>query len=53
MVTATKTPEDEALAQKEAQRTLTASVGTRLVRQEKKSRTRLFGRRRQTRTAVS
>jgi hypothetical protein len=52
MAAATKTTEEEGLAQKQAQRELTASVGTPLVRQEKK-RTRLFGRRRGTRTAAS
>ena len=52
MDTATKTPEEKGLAQKQAQRELTASVGTRLVRQEKSKR-RLFGRGREERTAVS
>jgi hypothetical protein len=53
MAAATKTPEEERLAHKRAQRELTASVGTPLVRQEKKSRKRLFGSRRGTRTAIS
>jgi hypothetical protein len=53
MDAAMKTPEEKALAQKQAQRELTASVGTPLVRQEKKSRRRLFGRRGETPTAAS
>ena len=52
MAAATKTPEEEGLAHKRAQRELTASVGTPLVRQEK-SKKRLFGGRRGTRTAIS
>jgi hypothetical protein len=44
---------DETVAQKRAQRELTASVGTPLARQEKKGRRRLFGGRRETRTAGS
>jgi hypothetical protein len=44
---------DEHVAQKRAQRELTASVGTPLARQEKKGRRRLFGGRRETRTAIS
>jgi hypothetical protein len=38
-----KTREEEGAAQKRAQRDLTASVGTALVRQKKRSRRRLFG----------
>jgi hypothetical protein len=52
MAAARKTPEEEGLAQKRAQRELTTSVGTPLVHQEKKRR-QLFGRRRGTRTAAS
>jgi hypothetical protein len=52
MAAATRTPEDEGLAQERAQRELTASVGTPLVRREKK-RKRLFGRRRGSRAAAS
>jgi hypothetical protein len=53
MAAATKTPEEEGLAHERVQRELTASVGTPLVRQEKKSRKRLFGGGRGTRTAIS
>jgi hypothetical protein len=52
MATTTKTPEEEGLAQERAQRELTTTVGTPLVRQEKKSKRRLFGGR-QRRTAIS
>jgi hypothetical protein len=48
-----RTDELTHVAQKRAQRDLTASVGTPLARQEKKRRGRLFGGRRGTRTAVS
>jgi hypothetical protein len=48
MAATAKTPEDERDAQERAQKDLTRSVGTPLVRQEKKSRKRLFGRRRTT-----
>jgi hypothetical protein len=48
-----KPPEDKGVAQKRAQRDLTTSVGTPLVRQEKKSRRRLFGRPRTTATTGS
>jgi hypothetical protein len=48
MAATAKTPEGEGDAQKRAQRDLTRSVGTPLVRQEKKSRRRLFGRSRTT-----
>jgi hypothetical protein len=53
MAEATKTREDESVAQNRAQRDLTASVGTPLVRQKKRSRRRLFGGRGTTRTAGS
>jgi hypothetical protein len=53
MAAAAKTPEVEGDAQKRAQRELTTSVGTPLVRQEKKSRRRLFGGRRTTPTTGS
>ena len=46
-----KTREDEGVDQKRAQRDLTASVGTPLVRQKKRSKRRLFGGRGTTRTA--
>jgi len=46
-----KTREDKGVAQKRAQRDLTESVGTPLVRQKKRSRRRLFGGRGTTRTA--
>jgi hypothetical protein len=52
MAAPSKTPQDEGVAQQRAQRELTASVGTPLVRQEKKKR-RLFGRHRGTETAAS
>jgi hypothetical protein len=41
-----KTPEEAGLGQIRAQRELTSSVGTPLVRQEKRSKGRVFGRRR-------
>jgi hypothetical protein len=44
---------DEGGAQERAQRDLTTSVGTPLVRQEKGGRRRLFGGRRKTRTSGS
>jgi hypothetical protein len=50
MNNATKTPTQEAEAQDRAQRKLTTSVGTPLVRQEK-SKKRLFGGRRKSSTA--
>jgi hypothetical protein len=53
MAATTKTPEEEGLGHKRAQKELTASVGTPLVRQEKRSKRRLFGGRRGTRTAIS
>jgi hypothetical protein len=53
MAATAKTPEEEGLAHKRAQRTLTTSVGTPLVQQEKKSRKRLFGGRRGRRAAIS
>jgi hypothetical protein len=48
MAEARTPPEDKGDAEKRAQRALTTSVGTPLVRHEKKSRRRLFGRRRTT-----
>jgi hypothetical protein len=51
MAALSKTLQDEGVAQQRAQRELTASVGTPLVRQEKKRR--LFGRNRGTGTAAS
>lgn len=53
MTEATKTPSDEGAAHKSAQRKLTASVGTPLVRQEKRGRRRLFGGRRKEHTPDS
>jgi hypothetical protein len=53
MTQTTKTPKDEGGAQERAQRDLTASVGTPLVRQEKGRRRRLFGGRRKSSTAGS
>ena len=50
MTQATETPKDQGVAQERAQRELTTSVGTPLVRQEKSSRRRRFGGRRKTRT---
>jgi hypothetical protein len=52
----TKTPKDEGGAHERSQRDLTASVGTRLVPQEKvrrKKRKRLFGGRRNPSTTGS
>ena len=46
MAAESKPTEDQGVAQKRAQRELTTRVGTPLVRQEKKSRRRLFGGRR-------
>ena len=46
MAAAKEKSDEVGLGQIRAQRELTASVGTPLVRQEKKSRGRLFGRRR-------
>ena len=51
MNNATKTPTQEAEAQDRAQRKLTTSVGTPLVRQEKGGKRRLFGGRRKSKTA--
>ena len=53
MAAAAKPPEGKGDAQKQAQRDLTTSVGTPLVRQEKKSRRRFFGGRRTTPTTGS
>jgi hypothetical protein len=53
MAEATKTREHEGGAQERAQRELTASVGTPLVRQSKSGKRRLFGGRRTKRTAGS
>ena len=53
MAATAKTPEDKGDAQQRDQRDLTTSVGTPLVRQEKKSRRRLFGRSRKTPTTSS
>jgi len=53
MAATAKTPEEEGLAHKQAQKKLTTSVGTPLVQQEKKSKKRLFGGRRGRRTAIS
>jgi hypothetical protein len=53
MTAAAKTPEDKGDAQNRDQRDLTTRVGTRLERPEKKSRRRLFGRRRTTPTTGS
>jgi hypothetical protein len=52
MTQATKTPSDEGGAPERAQKELTASVGTPLVRQEKGRRRRLFGGRRNSPTAA-
>ena len=50
----TKTPEAEGGAHERSQRDLTASIGTRLVKQEKDNRKkRLFGRRRKPSTEGS
>ena len=43
MAAEAKPPEEKGAAEKRAQRELTTRVGTPLVRQEKKSRRRLFG----------
>ena len=51
MNNATKTPTEEAGAQERAQRELTTSVGTPLVRPEKTTKRRLFGGRRKSSTA--
>jgi hypothetical protein len=48
-----KTPEEKGDVQNRDQRDLTNRVGTRLERPEKKSRRRLFGRRRTTPTTGS
>ena len=53
MAATEKTPEDKGDAHKRDQSDLTTSVGTPLVRQEKKSRSRLFGLRRKTPTTSS
>lgn len=53
MAATEKIPEDKGDAHKQDQRDLTTSVGTPLVRQEKKSRRRLFGRPRKTPTTSS
>ena len=53
MAATEKTPEEKGDAHKQDQRDLTTSVGTPLVRQEKKSRRRLFGRSRKTSTTSS
>jgi hypothetical protein len=52
MTQATKDPKDEG-AQERAQRELTASVGTPLVRPEKGKKRRLFGGRRKSSTSGS
>ena len=50
----TKTPKDEASTHERSQRDLTASIGTRLVKQEKDNgKRRLFGRRRKPSTEGS
>lgn len=43
MTAEAKAPEEKGVAEKRAQKELTTRVGTPLVRQEKKSRRRLFG----------
>jgi hypothetical protein len=50
MTQATKDPKDQGGAQEQAQRDLTASVGTPLVRPEKDKKRRLFGGRRKSST---
>ena len=50
----TKAPKDEGGAHERSQRDLTASIGTRLVKQEKENgKRRLFGRRRKPSTEGS
>jgi hypothetical protein len=53
MTQATKDPKDEGGAQERAQRELTASVGTPLMRPEKSKKRRLFGGRRKSSTSGS
>jgi hypothetical protein len=53
MTQATKDPKDQGGAQEQAQRDLTASVGTPLVRPEKDKKRRLFGGRRKSSTSGS
>jgi hypothetical protein len=53
MTQATKDPKHEGGAQERAQRELTASVGTPLVRPEKGKKRRLFGGRRKSSTSGS
>lgn len=53
MATGGKIPEQAGAAEERAQKELTKSVGTALVRPKKPSRRKLFGRRREQRDAMS